>query len=92
MAADPASATSAATVVKFSTPDITPAQVLSVVAAVAAQAVAWGVMTSGVSAQLVSLAGIVLPAVWAVVDSVIRHGRATGNADRSVHAPPAPPA
>jgi hypothetical protein len=39
-------------------------------------------MTQGTSAQLVSIAGIVLPAVWAVVDSVIRHGRATGSATK----------
>lgn len=65
---------------KFASPDITAAQVLSVISAVAAQVVAWGIMTQGTSAQLVSIAGIVLPAVWAVVDSVIRHGRATGSA------------
>jgi hypothetical protein len=65
---------------KFASPDITAAQVLSVISAVAAQVVAWGIMDAGIAAQLVSIAGIVLPAVWAVVDSVIRHGRATGSA------------
>ena len=65
---------------KFASPDITAAQVLSVISAIAAQVVAWGIMDPGVAAQLVSIAGIVLPAVWAVVDSVIRHGRATGSA------------
>jgi hypothetical protein len=67
---------------QFATPDVTSAQLLAVVSAVAAQAVAWGVMTAGTSATLVSIAGIVLPAVWAVVDSVIRHGRATGSATK----------
>jgi hypothetical protein len=67
---------------QFASPDITAAQVLSVISAVAAQVVAWGIMTQGTSAQLVSIAGIVLPAVWAVVDSVIRHGRATGSATK----------
>jgi hypothetical protein len=67
---------------QFATPDITPAQILAAVAAVASQAVAWGVMTQGTSAQLVSIAGIILPAVWAIVDSVIRHGRATGSASK----------
>jgi hypothetical protein len=65
---------------KFASPDITAAQVLAAVTAIAAQAVAWGVMTAGTSALLVSIAGTVLPAVWAIVDAVIRHGRATGSA------------
>lgn len=67
---------------QFSTPDITAAQILAVVSTVVAQVVAWGVMSAGTGQQLVSVAGIVLPAVWATADAVIRHGRATGTATK----------
>ena len=67
---------------KFATPDVTTAQIAALVAAVASQVVAWGWISDSTGQQLVSLAGIVLPAVWAIADSHIRHGRATGSADR----------
>ena len=68
---------------QFATPDVTPAQLLAAATAIGGQAVAWGWMTPGTSANLVSVAAIILPAVWAVVDSIIRHGRATGSADKA---------
>jgi len=68
---------------QFATPDITPAQILAVITAVLAQVVAWGVIDGSTAQIVVGIAGIVLPAVWALVDSVIRHGRATGTASKT---------
>jgi hypothetical protein len=67
---------------KFATPDVTVAQISALVAAVAAQIAAWGWINDSTGRQLVSLAGIILPAVWAIADSIIRHGRATGSATK----------
>lgn len=60
------------------TPDITPAQIVSVIGAVCAQLVAGLVITARVDQLIVGIAGIVVPVIVLLADAVIRHGRATG--------------
>lgn len=67
---------------KFATPDITPAQIAAGITAIAAQAVAWGWIKDTTGQNLVAVAGIILPTAWAFADAHIRHGRATGTADK----------
>ncbi len=67
---------------KFATPDVTSAQIAALVAAVVAQVAAWGWIKDTTGQNLVSIAGIVLPAAWAFADAHIRHGRATGTANK----------
>ena len=57
-------------------PDITPAQVLSVLTFVVAQVVAWGWIDNATGQRLVSVGGILVPAVWQIVDAHIRGNRA----------------
>jgi hypothetical protein len=56
-------------------PDVTAAQVLAVIAFVVAQLVAYGVIDGTVQQAVLSAAGTVVPAFWALADSIIRHGR-----------------
>ncbi len=66
----------------LSTPDITPAQLVAAVSAIIAQAVAFGLLDAGRAQSLVSVAGIIVPAIWTLADAWIRHGRAVGNTQR----------
>jgi hypothetical protein len=65
------------------TPDITPAQVISVLTAIVAQFVARGILDNATAQTIVQIAGIVLPAVWMLADAIIRHGRSRA----MLHAP-----
>ncbi len=67
---------------QFQTPDITAAQILSVVSVVVAQVVAFGFLDAGTAQTIIAVAGVVVPAVWTLADAYIRHGRATGSAAR----------
>ncbi len=67
---------------KFATPDVTTAQIAALITAIVAQAAAWGWIKDTTGQNLVSVAGIVLPAAWAFADAHIRHGRATGSANK----------
>ncbi len=57
-------------------PDVTPAQILAVVGWVAAQLVAYGVLTEQTSQLVVSSVSTLLAAAWQIGDAWIRHGRA----------------
>lgn len=61
--------------VKPKTPDLTPAQLVSAAVFLVAQAVAWGWIGNDDGQKIVSLAGTVIPAVWMVVDALIRSAR-----------------
>lgn len=61
---------------KLATPDFTPAQILSAVAAIGTQAVAYQLLASGTEQLIVSIAGIVVPAAFLIGDAIVRHGRA----------------
>ncbi len=67
---------------KFATPDITMAQVAAALTAIITQVVAWGWISDTQGQQLVSIAGLVLPPALVIADAVIRHGRATGSANK----------
>lgn len=67
---------------QFSTPDITKAQVVSVVTPVLAVLVAFGVdLSDAQQTAILGLAGVVATVV-ALGDAIIRHGRATGSASK----------
>lgn len=74
------------------TPDITPAQVLSVLAAVAAQAIAYGALSPHTGQFLVSIAGLIVPFTWTAADAIIRHGRARAGATLAAARAVPPPA
>lgn len=57
------------------TPDITPAQILAVIAFLVAQAVAFGWIDGTAQQSILSAAGTVLPVAWALADAMIRKGR-----------------
>lgn len=56
-------------------PDITLAQITAAVTWVVTQFVAWGWVDNDQAKWMLSLAGMVLPAIWMVADAIIRHGR-----------------
>jgi hypothetical protein len=66
---------------QFSTPSITPAQVVALVTAALATAVQFGVQISAAK-QHVILADVALVVAIVFGDAVVRHGRAVGNANR----------
>lgn len=57
------------------TPEVTSAQIISVLAAIAAQAAARGLIDNATAQTIVQIAGIVIPAMWMLADAIIRHGR-----------------
>lgn len=64
------------------TPDITQAQVLSVIAFAVAQGVAYGLIDGTAQQAILSAVGTVVPAIWTLADSFIRRGRANVEAAR----------
>lgn len=67
----------------FSTPDLTPAQILAIVGAVIGVAVAAGLpLSQGLQDAIIQLVTVLAP-VLVVGDAVVRHGRARGNASRT---------
>lgn len=57
-------------------PDVTPAQILSLVTFIVAQLVAWDWIQNDTGQILISVGGIVIPAAWKIADALIRKGRA----------------
>lgn len=67
----------------FSTPDLTPAQILAIVGAVIGVAVAAGLpLSQGLQDAIIQLVTVIAP-ILLVSDAIVRHGRAKGNADRT---------
>lgn len=62
----------------LTTPDVTPAQILSVVTFVVTLAVGNLWIDSHTGKLITDLAAVIVPAAWMVADAIIRHGRATG--------------
>ena len=60
----------------LATPDITPTQIISVIASIVTQIVALGWVDNDTGQLILQLAGIVVPAIWMIADAIIRHGRA----------------
>lgn len=58
------------------TPDITPAQILAVIAFGLTQLVAYGLIDGTVQQAALSAAGTIVPAIWALADAFIRRSRA----------------
>jgi hypothetical protein len=58
------------------TPDITPAQIVSAIGFIAAQAVAFGLLDEGTAQLIVSIGGTAVPLIWTIADAIIRNGRA----------------
>lgn len=56
-------------------PDVTPAQVLAVIAFALTQAVAYGLIDGTVQQAALSAAGTIVPAVWAFADAFLRGKR-----------------
>jgi hypothetical protein len=69
------------TPMQFKTPDITPAQIIGLVAAAVGTATAFGVDLTAVQQHvLIADAGVIGALLFG--DSIVRHGRATGNAEK----------
>jgi hypothetical protein len=67
----------------FKTPDLTPAQIVAILGSVLTLAVSFGVDISQAQQDaLLQCVGLIAGALI-VGDAVVRHGRATGTADRS---------
>ena len=75
-----------------SMPDITPAQIAAVVGWVAAQAVAFGLLSPGHEQLAVSIGASVLAAAWKLADAYLRGHRALAVAlnGNLLNPPPAP--
>jgi hypothetical protein len=58
-----------------STPDITPAQVVSTIGGVIGVLLAAAVIDGHTAKLIVGLASIVIPFGWQLADAIIRHGR-----------------
>lgn len=56
-------------------PDITPAQLLALLTFVVSQIVAWGFVSNDAGQRLISVGGIILPAVWKAADAYLRGQR-----------------
>lgn len=61
-------------------PDITPAQVLSLITFILTLLVSNLWINSGTAKLVTDMAAIIVPAAWMVADSIIRHGRAHAHA------------
>jgi hypothetical protein len=66
----------------FKTPDITPAQGIGIVGALVAVAAAFGFNITDDQRDAILQLATILSAVLFAGDAVIRHGRATGNAQK----------
>lgn len=66
---------------QFRTPDLTPAQFIGIGTALVNTALAFGIHLSAVQTKVV-LGDIALAGALMFGDAVVRHGRATGNANR----------
>jgi hypothetical protein len=67
----------------FKTPDVTPAQIVSVVGAALAVAAAFGFDLNQDQRDSVLQLVTILSSVLVVGDAAVRHGRATGNAKKN---------
>jgi hypothetical protein len=70
------------------TPNTTQNQVLALVTAIIAQCVAFGIIDNTKAQGFISIAGIAIPLVWIIADSIIRNGRAKVAAAQTVAAVP----
>lgn len=73
------------------TPDITPAQVVAAITALAVQLVNFGLLSGRIEHLVVGLAGILVPFAWIIGDSIIRHGRSRALAPTAAVVAPLPP-
>lgn len=73
-----------------SMPNITPAQIVGMIAAVVTQLVGIGLIDSMTEKKIVGIAGIVVPALLFLADAIIRHGRSRALAPPPVAASPPP--
>lgn len=62
------------------TPDLTPAQLISSLAALVGLFVSQGLVSNDKAKLIGGVASIVIPAVWQLADAVIRQGRARAHA------------
>lgn len=58
------------------TPDITPAQLLAMVATIVGLLVSQGVIDNNRAQVITSIASIAIPIILVIADAIIRHGRA----------------
>lgn len=72
------------------TPDITKAQIASVLTFVVGQAVAWGWLSSSRSQLVVSIGSAALAGVWKFADAWIRNGRSKAAAAKATAAATTP--
>lgn len=59
----------------MTTPDTTTAQILALIGAVVGLLVAYGLIDNDHAQAIVAQASIIVPSVWILADSIIRHGR-----------------
>lgn len=57
-------------------PDITPVQIVATLTSVVGLLVSQGIIDNNTEKLIVGLASILLPTIWVLADSIIRHGRA----------------
>lgn len=57
------------------TPDISPAQILSLVTMIVTQLVNAAVVDGNTAKLIIGIAGVVVPFAWMMADAIIRHGR-----------------
>ena len=68
----------------FKTPDITPAQLIAIVGAIIGVLVTAGLdLSQDLQDSIIQLVTVLAP-ILLVSDAVIRHGRARGNADKTI--------
>jgi hypothetical protein len=67
-------------------PNITPAQIGSLLTFAIGQAVAFGWLSSSSSQLVVSIGATAIAATWKIADAVIRHGRSRAAAAQSIAA------
>lgn len=60
---------------QFKMPDITPAQVISAVTWLVAQALAWGWINNDAGQRIISATSSLVAFAWILGDAIIRHGR-----------------
>jgi hypothetical protein len=60
----------------MTTPDLTPAQILSTIMAILGLLVSQGLVTNHTEKLIGGLASILIPVAWQLADAIIRHGRA----------------
>ena len=71
----------------FKTPDITPAQIIALAGSILAVVVAAGLpLSQDLTDKIIQLVTVLAP-ILIVGDGIVRHGRATGNANKGVREP-----